>query len=277
MRFLKNLLFLFISNNSFLTANIVQAESFSEIENLWENLSDSSLVIFDIDDVIVSTEDHFAHPYGYIKFVELTNHYLGRALSEQEKTEIMRRISLSQLLAKRNLVEKNIPLLIQDLQNKGIKVIALTNFPRGEYGAISRVETWRIEYLRSLGIDFSFAFPQIGSYELKKVTKEGFAPPLYEEGILFANSHPKGDVLDAFFQTSGFMPSEVIFIDDMLHNHDSVHLSLKKMQVGYKGVHYLGAKKFFTQLNEDVLDYQIDHLIKTENWLNDQQVLDLLE
>jgi hypothetical protein len=252
---------------------MMQIEKIEEAKMVWDRLDSNSLVVFDIDDVIISTEDHFAHPYGYLKFVGMTNEALSSATTTEEKDEIMRKVSLSQLLAKRNLVESDMPTFIQSLQKAGVKVIALTNFPRGQYGAILRTETWRIEYLKALNIDFSLTAPFKEMHEFTEFQKNGLLPPLFEEGILFANSHLKGQVLEAFFEKSQFYPREVIFIDDIHHNHVSVEASMKSLNIPFLGLHYLGAAKKFSSYNESLLRHQFDHLMKTETWLSDKEIL----
>jgi hypothetical protein len=274
---LQNWLFLFfiMFNNFSLFGDIVRVEKISEIHQLLLEIKEDNLIVFDVDDVIFSTEDHFAHPYGYLTFVKLTNQALNSASTDKEKEEIMRKVSLSQLLARRLLVEEDMPQFIRNLQDAGIKIIALTNFPRGQYGAISRTEAWRIEQLKSFGIDFSRAFPDEMHGEFHEMAQPGLAPPLFEKGILFSNGHPKGEVLTTFFKKNLLSPSKVIFIEDLLHHHNSVESSLRSLKISFIGIHYTGANKYFGVCNEGLLRYQFDHLLSTETWISDKQIMAL--
>ncbi len=274
MGFYRGIIGVFLCIPFFLTGQLIQVEKIGELQELWEGLDEKSLVVFDIDDVIISTEDHFSHPHGYPKFVELTHLALERA-KEEEKEEIMHKVSLSQILSKRKLVEEGMPRFIQNLQESGIKVIALTNFPRGQYGVISRTETWRLEQMRELGIDFSKAFPDEKSHEFHEMIRKGFASPLFEEGILFANGQAKGEVLKAFFQKSGYYPSKVVFIDDMLVHHSSVEAVMASLEIPCVGVHYVGASKYFRAFNEALIRFQFEHLLSTSTWLSDEHILEL--
>jgi hypothetical protein len=265
----------FLFSDLFASGDVKQVEKIAEMHQLLGEVDDQCLIVFDIDDVIISTEDHFSHPYGYLKFIELTDQALSSAATKEEKEEVMRKASLSQLLAKRRLVEESMPELIENLQKTGVKVIALTNFPRGQYGAISRAETWRIEQLKDFGVDFSVAFPEESGYEFQEMTRPGIPSPLFEGGILFSHGFSKGDVLTAFFMKTQFYPSKVIFIDDLLYHHHSVQSALTSLEVPFLGIHYVGASKHFGVCNEPLLRYQFDHLLSTSTWLSDKFILEL--
>lgn len=181
------------------------------------------------------------------------------------------------LLPKRMLIEESAPNLIQNLQQKGIKVIALTSCPTGAFGVIPKVERWRIEHLRSLDICFAASFPKIEPCSLHELATNGKPAPLFERGILFSKGYKKGDVLRAFFKQCNFHPGKVIFIDDLSENLDSVKTALQPLNIEFKGYQYTGAKRFFKAVDEEVLNYQFNHLMQTKEWLSDKEVELLLK
>lgn len=257
-----------------LNAEIIQIEKLADFPISLEEINEDVLIVFDIDDVIFSTEDHFAHPYGYLKFVELTNLALAKCSSDEEKEALMHKVSLSQVLSKRNLVEEEMPQFIQHLQKTGAKVIALTNFPRGKYGSIPKTEAWRRESLLKFGVDFHTDF--FGSeYELDEIAKEGSVAPAFAKGIIFSYGYSKGETLAAFLKKNQFTPSRVILIEDMLYHHHSVNSSLTELGIPFMGIHYTAGHKNFGVCNEKLLTHQFNHLVSTSEWLKDQEILEM--
>ncbi len=271
-RFIVSIFFVFLSQ--FVWSEWIET-SHLQVLNEWKSLDPQTLIVFDIDDVIVCTEDQFAHPYGYLKFVQLTEEAMNQA-NPAEQEEILRKASLSQLLSKRHIIEEGIADFIQKLKEEGFIVIALTNFPRGSYGAIPRTETWRIEFLKALGVTFTHfhSFPE--SYEFTELQKGAHLPPLYEEGILFSYGTTKGKVLKAFLEKAKLRPSQIVFIDDMAHHHKSVIEEIGSMQIPLLNIHYLGAHRFYRDFDEELLTHQFNHLQQHEQWLTDKEILSKL-
>ena len=258
---------------SFLGADYAKIESFKEISNELKNSDPTTLVVFDIDEVLITTEDHFIHPYADGIFLLLVREAMADAKTSKEKMDVEEKLSLSMLKPKRTLVEEEMPELIKDLKEKGVKVIALTSCPTGKFGIIPSVERWRIDHLDSLGINFSSSFPAIGRQFLTEIAAPGKSAPLYEEGVLFSKGHKKGEVLKAFLRQSKFRPSKVIFIDDLRENLDSVKGVLKALNIEFKGYQYVGATRFFKKKADSaMLNYQFTHLIKNGEWLSDIEV-----
>lgn len=276
---LKTLLSLtiFTLNLTFLFADHAQISSFTELEEELEKSDEKTLIVFDVDEVLITTEDHFIHPYADKAFFPLIHQIIAKAASEKEKIEIEEKLSLSMLLPKRTLIEESAPNLIKNLQQKGAKVIALTSCPTGAFGVIPKVERWRIEHLHSLNISFASSFPKIEPCFINDLATSGNPSPLFEQGVLFSKGYKKGDVLSAFFKQCNFYPKKVIFIDDLNENLDSVKTSLQPLNIEFKGYQYTGAKRFFKVVDEEVINYQFNHLMQTKEWLNDKQVEKLLE
>lgn len=272
----KNLITAFIASIfciSYLQADYIQIKSFKEISNELQNSDKSTLIVFDVDEVLITTEDHFIHPYADHILVPLIKKAMAAAATPEEKKDLEEKLSLSMLQPKRILIEEETPKLIQTLKNRGIKVIALTSCPTGAFGIISKVERWRINHLNSLDINFASSFPNVNRQFLDEIAVPGKTAPLYEEGVLFSKGYKKGEVLKAFFKQCNFHPSKVIFIDDLYENLDSVKAELTDLNIEFKGYQYIGATRFFKQeADESILNYQFAHLIKNKEWLSDLEV-----
>jgi hypothetical protein len=153
------------------------------------------------------------------------------------------------------LVEQETPQIIQDLQTKGVKVVALTaaltGYLRQVFGE-ARIEELRHRALHGLGINFE------NTFDFKEVTFKTIPPyrnnhPTFFKGLLFSNgeqgAHNKGTVLTTFLKHANFTPKVVIFVDDRKKNLEQVELALKEhySDTKFLGIEYLGAFKSSTE------------------------------
>ncbi len=266
----------FVVNASAIFASTVQISSLKEMDGELKKSDKKTLIVFDVDEVLITTEDHFIHPYADKVFLPLLGQAMLNAVTPEEKREVEEKLSLSITQPKRPLIEESSPKFIKKLQKKGFKVIALTSCPTGKFGHVPKFEHWRIEHLKELDISFASSFPKMGRHDFTEIAVSGKPAPVYEEGILFSPGYEKGKVLKAFFEKSNFYPSKVIFIDDRSENLDSVEAEMKALNIEFKGYHYTGAERFFKELDEALLNHQFDHLMRNGEWLTDTEVQERL-
>ncbi len=123
-------------------------------------------------------------------------------------------------------VEKDTVQVINNLQKKGVSVIALT--------ARSLELTQRtIEQLHHLGIYFTKTDPH--ECPLKYGDKK---PGLYIDGIIFSGNYDKGEMLVNWFKQIKYRPKKIIFIDDKLKNIHSVEKALHNRDYPFIGIRY---------------------------------------
>jgi hypothetical protein len=258
----KSLLLLLLVLTSF-AYSYEKISSLNEMKQVFANLDEEALVIFDVDEVLITTEDHFMHPYALSSF----GYALQKIRKSYSEKDFEEKMSLTVLLPRRVLIEEHSPLLLRTLQNRGVKVMGLTSCPTGPLGKIAKIEDWRVDHLLSLGIDFSPAFSAFDRFTLPL----GKSPAIFQKGILFSYGYKKGDVLKAFLEKTAFRPSKVILFDDLVENLESEEKALSEMGITHQAYLYEGAAKFFKELDTDVIERQLEHVFTHETWLKDEE------
>lgn len=254
-----------------------QIHSFNEIRNSIETSQNDVLVVFDVDEVLITTKDIFIHPECDSIFLNLVQNEFAKTKTTDEREKFENRLSLSMIHPERYLVEEIAPSFIKCLQNKKIKTIALTSCPTGKFGLIPLVEHWRIDQLKMLDIDFSVAFGRLIQIRLTELSKKNHPSPIFEKGILFSKGYSKGEVLEAFLKRINWKPSKVIFIDDLAENLCSLKEHLDALNIPFEGFQYLGAHLSQDKINSKLIEFQFYHLIEHGEWLSDQAVETMID
>lgn len=212
--------------------NIGKAEDLQIIRDIIDNLDKKTLVVFDVDDTLIRKKKEQGYP------------------------------SISNGA---DLIHDTTPQLIRDLQEKEVKVIALThnlseketmNWLDSTQGEIMPFYQFRFRQLaqEKIGIDFSGAFPNIEHTYLSISTAFSTCfhisrHPCFYKGIIFTNTiSDKGIVLSAFLDQFELSPNFIIFIDDNLQQNIVVAKSLEKLKAdkenplrNYICLHYTAA------------------------------------
>lgn len=253
-----------------------QIQSLNEIKNIILE-STNALIIFDVDEVLITSKDIFIHPECDDIFMQLVRNKFAEVTTEEEKQELENRLSLCMLLPERVLIEESTPNFIKELQTRGIKTLALTSCQTGQFGVIPYVEHWRINQLKKLDIDFSLSFDSTEPLRFTEIKKKDRAAPLFEKGILFSKGYSKGEVLETFLKQLNWKPSEIIFIDDLAENHHSLKQHLEALHIPFKGFQYIKAKLPQKKINKSLIEFQFSYLIDNGKWINDDDAADLME
>ncbi|MBI2706831.1 MAG: SEL1-like repeat protein [Proteobacteria bacterium] len=180
-------------------ANVRQLSSFADALSVLENLPSDALVIFDLDETLVIYRDESLPPV---------------------------------------LTESFTPTLIRNLQEKGIKTIALTNSMTFLNPGDSSQEEFRYKELLKVGIDFSKSFQDFFIFNNLPLFEGHY--PLLSKGIIYTNTIPKGEVLSAFLEKmkDSLKPSLIIFFDDRLHNILDIKKVAEEKNIKYIGFFY---------------------------------------
>lgn len=219
--------------------NIKTISTFDDARNELNNVDSKTLVLFDVDDTLVTQPDFITKAcyFPAIKW-ELLYSYVWANYP-------------------RVLIEQQVVDIINNLKKKGAYVLALTHMESGSFGVVESIPKWRYKRLKQNGITFSanfrnMIFENFPMYEDSK--------PLLYKGILFANKQDKGSVLEAFLKRTGLKPSRILFFDDLIENLQSVSKVCKKRRISCLLFNYRGTKivhdfDFFKQVRHMYLPW----------------------
>ncbi|HXH54729.1 MAG TPA: DUF2608 domain-containing protein [Gammaproteobacteria bacterium] len=269
-RFMTSIILFFSSllYGEILFAKIVVIKETGELACVLKNAAPGSLVIFDVDEVLVYPENvvqlQIAAPFWEATMADLEKRR-GKATRD-----LLHSIMLLQ--SKWQLTDAEMPSLIQDLQRQKIRVIALTTFWTGKMGKLKSVEDWRSTHLKKHHIDFSITADISKSYfnitAFDKVSAKAY--PVYKDGIIYTNHYAnKGEVLGAFLKQANLSPTNIIFIDDKLKNVADIENFCNTANISYTGIHDNRILKTHNIFNATLGKYQFDYLENHYVWLSD--------
>lgn len=249
--------------NSVYDLNLFEQEALSANQD--------TLVIFDISNVIFIKSDSWERGHKKERLQAKTINTLHKKGSELFSTLNMK--TRDQLWSIRNsadqemIIDKKIVDIINSLQEKSIKTIALTRFLVGRVNQTPPLQQLRINQLFSHGIDFSKSFCLTDPIIFKQFSYEK-RYPVFEKGILFTTyATTKDKLLKAFFEKINWYPKKVIMIDDSITNLNLVAQELKSMHIPFIGFEYKAAEKFPALFDKEIAEFQMRYLIDNKKWL----------
>jgi len=257
MRFLKTvpLISLFISLLAF--AEIREIKSMAEAGPF---LTQDTLVIFDLDNTVFE-------PVQTLGSDQFFSHLVKKAEAQGVQNQVAVNMALAQStpiqpVTKVRAVEAFTPLLVANLQRQKISVLALTaRPPQWSQGTLQQVA--------SLGINFSRTAPQMNS----ALFHNGF----YTHGVLFLPAGAeKGKVLIQFLKQAHLNPSRVLFIDDKVHNVQSVDMALTQVKIKSLSLRYGAADAKVKSFNPALADFEHQYFLRYRLFLSDEAALQMM-
>jgi hypothetical protein len=246
-------------------ADIGVVQSFDEIRSELSRADQNTLVVFDVDDVLITYEDMVLRPCGA--------RFRPSSWEGIDPKEIPYLMSIMLSSSKTILVEPFLPQLIKTLQLRGVKTMALTAARTGKFGVIDNAEDWRVAVLKGFGIDFSVSFPQGKVIFFDQGGRKESEYSLFKEGILFLGneSMTKGKLLVQFLKTSGLTPEKIIFIDDKMAHLISVETEVNAAKIPFQGYQYKGVEQLSGTFDASVAQTQFACLRKYHKWVSDEE------
>lgn len=241
-----------------------------------EVLDQNSLVIFDLNKVLLTKKDPWERGYEKERKNAISApslHVKGSTLSQtfdQPTRDYLwsiyaRSISLM-------LVDKYAPKKIQALQKKSIKVMGLTSFPVGKCGTIPSLVDWRVQNIISQGIDFSLSAPYSTTLTFLQFSHDGQSP-IYQNGILFTGLFcSKGTALKAFLEKIKWKPTQIIMIDDKIDNLTSVQKELQSLHIPFRGYEYTAYEKLPAYFDKEIVEAQMQYLMQHHKWIEANKI-----
>lgn len=257
-------------------AEIIQANEIKVIEENLASIDPDALVIFDVDEVLIMPKDQILQsPHR-----EYINQLNTSLFTEEKESELLWSI----IFAQRSSIPVDTQMInmINTLQSKGIKVLALTQAMTGKFGNITSMRNWRNDELISHGYDFQKSWKGVQNKILNGLEKstnrlasEVSSLPMFFKGIIFTEID-KGEALEAFLSHYKLKFKKIIFIDDKKKNLESVEKTLSKLNIAFVGIEYTDAVTHIEPLNKKRAELQFHVLGKQRKWIPDSEADALL-
>nr|WP_253307890.1 DUF2608 domain-containing protein [Rickettsia endosymbiont of Ceutorhynchus assimilis] len=245
---------------------ITKIHDFKEIMEEVEQANRESLVLFDVDDVVVMDTDEYRLTHNYRK--ELLAGIEKRLSKEQ--CELLLSIILKERKAR--FVNPDILEIFEKLKQNKIPTMALTKLPTGKFGVIKDMVEWRIKELNDLEVNFMELTP-ITDEILIKEFDVGYGIPTLKAGIIFTAEYDKGSVLEYVLREKNYYPKSIIFIDDILENLESLQKTCNDLQINYHGFEFTGSAIVpEPDLDEQLEKIRFEILEKEYRWLTDKEL-----
>lgn len=257
---------------------IQEIESFDQASTILNTADKNSLVIFGVKNTLIYpaetiNQTWFEQSTRGQRFFEKLEENTATKADPQAYTDMV--LSKMHFADKMHAVELQIKTIVQKLQDRGVKTIAITSCSTGSVGIITSMQSWLFEKLAQLSINFSTSFnPQ--EIELNKITTLD-SKPLFYKGILLTDFIDRGIALGAFLDTIKYKPDQIIFFDNDQQNIESIKNEAKKRGIPFHGFIYKAAAKLPKQYDSAIIDLQCKYIIEHDEYITEQQARELLK
>ncbi len=206
--------------------------------------NDNTLVVCDIDNTLIYPKTIIGSEQWFYARVEGFESQ-GMTTAEAVNAVLPQSFELLEYIPMEP-VESSTVAVINDLQKRGVTVIALT--------ARSLDLTYRtVDQLAQLGIHFNGK----GPVQCPMVYGEG-KPALYIEGILFCGSQGKGETLINWLTHIHYRPTKIIFIDDKMKNIIGVEQKLLPYQYQFIGIRYSYLDTHKAKISPEIIEKELE-------------------
>jgi hydroxymethylpyrimidine pyrophosphatase-like HAD family hydrolase len=248
-------------------AHIMTISDFTPLTKLLEECGRDTLVIFDVDHVLIMPTDEYTlnrHPYRKQLWQEIE--------SRLSKEDMKVLYGLTASKAEWRLVDPGIIGIFTHLRKRQISSVALTSIYTGKFGNIEKLEDWRIKHLHDLGFDFGSLTPIQGEMLLHELEEQDGVPML-KSGVILTAQIDKGKVLERILRRSNYYPETIVFIDDMLNNLESLEKLSAKLKIQFYGFHYTAASHIpIPVIDKKIEKLRFQILEKEHQWLNYEEL-----
>lgn len=254
---------LFLCLNFFCLSSGLQSEIIEtlQLKEILTHVDEGALVVFDIDNTIMEASHTLGSDQWYTYRLEALK---KNGLSAEEAFEkALASWRDMQFQANMRLVESDTPTLIQQLQEKGIALIALTT--RG-----FEVAEPTMRPLHEWGIYMERTAPLKKDHEFSL----GNTAVHYNKGILFTSGSHKGKALWALLEEANYYPKKILFINDKHSHLIPVEETLSEKAIPFVGFRYSATDERVNSFNAEIAEIQLEFYGKI---LSDEAAQAILE
>lgn len=238
---------------------IQQINSINEITASLQSLTSSDLLVLDVDATILTPMDSVlrgdhsspSHPMHVVYSMD------------SARSEHLYSICYSR--TRYRPVEDDMIKQVNSLRGR-VPIIALTAFETPSYGIVKDTVAARHDELNSIGLDLSNG---TDGESIHLAAQSCGTRPLFSKGVLFSGKADKGLVLDTYLTHYGLNPRRIVAIDNTKRCLDSI---MDKMAEKAECYHYLGENQLPSTLSPAEAQLQVDHFLKTEEWLSEEEI-----
>lgn len=235
----------------------------TQIEKIRPYIQKESLVLFDIDDTLITNPNSLGGPtwrsWVKPKLPANSSFVLFDALS---------------LYIAKNIdyiaIEPNTAQLISDLQRDDVAVFAFTARGRTQWYTtdLEGVDQFTHQQLNRACIDFNLSKIPAELQELEST--------YFYKGIIFAQHIKKGDLLKHLFKDLNYHPSCIVFIDDKLEQVKSVEAAVKGSGIPFVGFWYKKTEEETKNFDPMIVNIQLENLLIKNKILSNEDAKELL-
>lgn len=230
----------------------------TEIKDINKEITSDSLVLFNIAEVLMDTHVSLG--------TQAWRKYVRTRVDAKTHDELT-------LFVFRNIPPKApedlTPIMIADMQSRGIPVLAFTSRGRHEWYTtqVPQVDLITEDLLRKINIDFArTTLPS----QLSGI--DTIFGDYYHDGIIYTtNALDKGELLGQLLEETGYRPSKIVFIDDKADSLKSVEVAMQKYGIEFVGFAYTRTAKDHANFDPMIANIQLDWLITHGKVLSDEQ------
>ncbi len=248
------------------SSKILRTEDIHAFQEMTENAGPHSLVIFDINEtLLLANEPIFQSLHKYERLA------LQYELEETYSKDVVNQFwGYLRLQTRRDLIDPRVVDIIQSLQARNVKVIALTTSGMGPLNKDLSLEDWKLDILKGVRVDFSKAFPEKPCLYFKYLpTKHSDRYPGFKEGVLFTCGLSKGLLLSLLLKALDYKPDAIFFVDDKLKNLLAVEEVCKKLNIPFMGCHYMAfAQKDLKPLDKKKIYRQLESFLRQREFIH---------
>ena len=261
-----------------------------QIKDIYDQkISQNTYVIFDIDETLLHiTSANFSAKY-FEEATSVFEQYKENNKCDDKKMNRIHKIIYEQM--PEALVDNRFPAFINKLQASGVKTIAISAIHNIDLNGTKLLDI-RFNKLKQLGIDFSKSYPDLPPCNISKKFDIH-----YSSGIISSGSSNKGSAFTKFYNHYAknarnmkktchdstiignlTAPRQIIFLDDICYNINSIGELYTHNKINYVGIYYTAcdALTFVAPYNAKTLYYQIKIADKKSLFVNDNEVVDYL-